>query len=60
MNKEEILNEANGVSKQLKKDFSEDLEYNRQRGNYKFEITPGDIQSVFMKGVNFVLSKITD
>ena len=59
-NKEEILKEAKNFAKSLKNDFADDLEYNRERGNYKYEITPGDIQSSFMKGVDFVLSKITD
>lgn len=56
MSKIEILEQIKRSAKQLKNDYAEDLEYNRERGNYKFEITPGNIQDAYMKGAEKVLN----
>ena len=56
MSKTEILEQIKKSAKQLKKDYTEDLEYNRERGNYKVEITTGNIQDAYMKGAEEVLN----
>lgn len=56
MSKNEILEQIKKSAKQLKKDYAEDLEYNHERGNYKVEITPGNIQDAYMKGSEEVLN----
>ena len=56
MSKTEILEQIKKSAKELKKEYAEDLEYNRERGNYKVEITPGNIQDTYMKGAEAVLT----
>ena len=44
------INDAKQQAKELKKQFTDELEYHRSTGNYKFEITPGDIYNAVMYG----------
>jgi len=50
------MNQAKEAAKALKKEWQDELDKHRNSGNYKFEITPGDIQSVFMEGVKFLMN----
>ena len=47
------IEQAKQKANELKKQFAYELEYHRSTGNYKFEITPGDIYGAFMKGFEF-------
>ena len=47
------IGQAKQKAKELKKQFADELEYHRNTGNYKFEITPGDIYVAFLKGFEF-------
>jgi hypothetical protein len=44
------IEQAKQKAKELKKQFADELEYHRSTGNYKFEITPGDIYNAVMYG----------
>lgn len=44
------IEQAKQKAKELKKQFADELEYLRSTGNYKFEITPGDIYNAVMYG----------
>ena len=49
MSQDEIKQKA----KEIKQFYIDELAIHRNNGNYKFEITPSDIQKVFLMGVEF-------
>ena len=44
------MEQVKAAAKLLKKDYEEDLALNRAHGNYKYEITPGDIYKAVLYG----------
>lgn len=44
------MEQIKAAAKLLKKDYEEDLALNRAHGNYKYEITPGDIYKAVLYG----------
>lgn len=53
MNKEQIKEKA----KELKKQYIEELEHHKSTGNYKFEITPGDIYNAVIYGYELAVKE---
>ena len=50
MSQQKIMEQVKSAAKLLKKDYEEDLALNRAHGNYKYEITPGDIYKAVLYG----------
>ena len=51
------IEQAKQYAKKLKKQFADDLEYHRNTGNYKFEITPGDIYNAAIYGYELAIKE---
>jgi hypothetical protein len=50
MSQQEKTEQIKAAAKLLKKEYEDDLSLNRAHGNYKYEITPGDIYKAVLYG----------